>query len=125
MRKVHGKESNIRADVRESETLVELYAVNNGQIVVQQIEMLQSQIAVAIANAILLDSRVEQRAIVVEEAQVPAFQLGALGGGKKLRHHGARLLKVLSDVGANGGDQPKRLRAVIASGLRVKPGQSL
>ena len=69
----HGQESNLGCHVAIAETLVKLNAIDHADLgssatgLIQHIDMLETQIAVAIANVLFADARGEKRGIAHEK----------------------------------------------------------
>jgi hypothetical protein len=74
---VHEQESKVRSHVRITESLVELYAVEDEDLFAQT-DMLQVEVSVAIPDLPVSDPFLEEREVTLHEAAIalPDFAIG-------------------------------------------------
>jgi hypothetical protein len=68
---LHGQERHIRCCIAVAEALVELDAVDHDRLGVLEVDVLEPEVAVPIANPPLLDPRPEAAGFPLEDPQLP------------------------------------------------------
>src|SRR5262249_40761515 len=105
---VHRQERDVGAHVGEAEAFVEFDAVDDGGLARGvDVNMLEPQVAVAVADASGLDALFEQRAVSLQEAELSGLDFALLGLRDQLGQQLMRLREVLLHVAADALDAPE------------------
>ena len=105
---VHGEERDVRADVGEAETIVELDAVDDGRVArALEVHVLQTQVPVTVSNAASERASLERGRMTAQERRLPADDLGPLGGRIHLDEAESSRAKFSSTLRAIASGPPK------------------
>jgi len=99
---LHGEERDVRRDVARAEALGELDAVDHERrrVALDEVDVLEAQIAVAFADPARGDARVEERRVLVEPAGLKGARLVEGLAVDEVGHEALRVGEVLFDVRA-------------------------
>jgi hypothetical protein len=116
-REVHREKSDVGADVAAPEALTELDAVDDRELAfVADIQVLEAEVAVTIADAAGRDAPLERARAIAKEVELARLDLARLGGAsrptgargsrKRSRNRGATLART-ARTGSTGGGRPR------------------
>jgi hypothetical protein len=119
---VHGQKGDVGTDVPKPKALVELDAVDDRDpVVVVDIHVLESQIAMPVTHVATAHALLEDRAMIPKELELPSLDLLGRLAAEVARDGLAGLLEVLGDVPGDDVDGAKRRRPAVDPRCGVDP----
>ncbi len=119
-RQVHRQEREVGAHVGEPEAVVELDAVDDRRALAVQVNVLEPQVAVSVANPLRVDARLQDVGVLADEGALLHLDLARLRRLHVPRDVAARLGEVLEDVRLDRRGSSEARRLGVASCRRVE-----